>query len=182
MCVGIWILHAPNMCYYNPLKCSDSTKGGKKSPPLLAKSRRKHLASYPSTFYSFFFFIISSTDLVNCWMSSAISRGSSMAAKWPPRCMGEKLTRLWYFCLTQSLGVCISSLGKQAKPVGTKTGILGTESNQIITTALQQSRELLYSLNIKSFHDFSDLIYLTGFSLHQFQGGTQWSVDNVRTG
>lgn len=31
---------------------------------------------------------------------------------------------LWYFCSAHSLGECTSSLGKEAIPVGTLTGIL----------------------------------------------------------
>lgn len=93
-------------------------------PPTYQYVHTKLLVQSPvhqSTFYYFFFF---STILVKFWMSSAISRGSSMAAKWPPRAIVVKVRSLRYFCLTHSLGVCMSSLGKQAKPVGTYTGIL----------------------------------------------------------
>lgn len=79
-----------------------------------------HLFTNSLPTYFFFF----STIFVNFWMSSAIRWGSSIAAKWPPRAMVVKLRSLWYFCLTHKWGVCMSSLGKHANPVGTNTWIL----------------------------------------------------------
>lgn len=72
-------------------------------------------------------FTLFSSVLMKLLMSWAIRWGSSMAAKCPPRVMGVKVVSLLYFCLTHSLGVCISSLGKQANAVGTYTGILRRE-------------------------------------------------------
>lgn len=71
-----------------------------------------------------------STFLTNRLISCARSSGSSKAAKCPPRGMQEQTTMFLNNFCAQERGLCASSWGKAAMPVGTYTPILKNKQKQ----------------------------------------------------